>query len=456
MFRSLARRLTPPPTPDRPDPLPRIFDVHPLQLSRWLDEAWIAGGLVPDVGDTGTPSAAAFLGDPQIVAAIDLPAPTQPGGAFPVPSGIDTGAPETFNGAPLDPPPPPLRGQPTPASGLVADHLVYAYLVESTGVFEVLAEVVRRLSVGETLNQLSAESHRWARTTEELFFRDPPLYSIQGVLSELRPDQRVNRRNAYWRMFGLEPPHPVPARWLRPGVADGSWKLDVGDGVNSGFREKWTELLRQVWLGRENANNGIGPNATDREYIATLCEALRDMMAMRRRGGLLAREELAHVSTLAWFHLTLERDFPIVRDLDAQAPGTAERLQKVAARVGMTPAPRSRELFELADLMSALLRAIELGVFSTGPAVELMYLNLGTNQTLLTDMNRIIDLWQSATGDRVKDRPSGAAQPLRLPSPSAGRVPSPPAPAGGRPPAPVPPAPPVPPSPALTGQNGRG
>ncbi len=37
-------------------------------------------------------------------------------------------------------------------------------------------------------------------------------------------------------------------------------------------------------------------------------------------------------------------------------------------------------------------------------------------------MRDVIDLWQSATGDRVKDRPIGnpqvlsAAQPLRLPS----------------------------------------
>jgi hypothetical protein len=84
--------------------------------------------------------------------------------------------------------------------------------------------------------------------------------------------------------------------------------------------------------------------------------------------------------------------------------------------------PRSRELFELADLMSGLLRAIELGVFSTGPAAELLYLNLGTNTTLLTDMNRTVDLWQSATGDRVKDRPVGSAQPLRLPSPGPGRA----------------------------------
>jgi hypothetical protein len=203
----------------------------------------------------------------------------------------------------------------------------------------------------------------------------------------------------------------------------------------------------------ENANNGIGPNATDREYIALLCDALRDMMALRRRGGLLAREEFSYVSTLSWFHLTLEDNFPIIVDLSAQAPGPAERLEKLAARVGMTPAPRSRELFELADLMSGLLRAIELSVFSTGTSVELLYLNLGTNTTLLTDMNRVIDLWQSATGDRVKDRPSGSAQPLRLPSPASGPGRSTPPPAAVRALAPTPQAAPTA---VLAAQNGHG
>lgn len=432
MFRSLARLLVQPAD---------VFALHPLQLSRWLDEAWVAGALVPQVGDTATPATSAFIGEPRVIPAIDLPLPPAAGSPFPAPSGITRLAVGTFSGTPFPAPvlPP---GQPQPVQGLIADHLVYAFLVESTGAFEVMAEVVRRLSVGETLNQLEPDSYQWARTTEELFFRDPPLYSIQGVLSEVRPDQRVNRRNAYWRMFGLEPPHPVPSRWLRPGVTEGSWKQDVGDGVNSTFRERWTELLRQVWLGMENANNGIGPNATDREYIATICEALRDMMGMRRRGGLLAREEFAHVSTMSWFHLTLSDNFAIVRDLDAQAAGPAERLEKLAARVGMTPAPRSRELFELADLMSGLLRAIELGVFSTGTAAEALYLNIGTNATLLTDMNRTIDLWQSATGERVKDRPSGSAQPLRLPTPSGGTTA--PQPDGVRPPISV-----------LAGQNGH-
>jgi hypothetical protein len=175
------------------------------------------------------------------------------------------------------------------------------------------------------------------------------------------------------------------------------------------------------------------------------------MMALRRRGGLLAREEFAYVSTMSWFHLTLEDNVPIVVDLSAQGPGPAERLQKLAARVGMTPAPRSRELFELAGLMSGLLRSIELSVFSSGPSVELLYLNLGTNTTLLTDMNKIIDLWQSATGDRVKDRPSGSAQPLRLPTPSGGGAAPPPN--GVRSPAPLGSPPSIG---VLAGQNGHG
>ena len=43
-------------------------------------------------------------------------------------------------------------------------------------------------------------------------------------------------------------------------------------------------------------------------------------------------------------------------------------------------------------------------------------------------MNRIIDLWQSATGDRVKDRPAGQpAQPVRLPTPTGAPTATPPA-----------------------------
>ena len=317
------------------------------------------------------------------------------------PSGINPADVGTFNGAVFSGTVP-----------LVWDHLSYAYLIECTGVFEVMAEVVRRFAVGETLNTLSADGTRWVRATEELFYREPPLFAISGIASEARPDLRVTRRNNYWRMFGMEPPHPVPGRWRRYGYVEQGWRADTGEGVNAGFREKWTELLRQVWLGFENARNGIGPNATDREYVAFLCQSLRDMMTMRRRGGQLAREEFVHVTTMSWFHLTLETDTPIVVDLKAEATNPADRLAKIAARVGMSPAARAYELFELADLMSSMLRAIELGLFDRGEDAETLYLPIVGNEGLVRDMNRIIDLWQSATGDRVKDRP---AQPVRVP-----------------------------------------
>jgi hypothetical protein len=400
MFRNLARLIPAPANLGPAGPAIQVFRVHPFQLSRWLEEAWIAARTVPEFG-TRTVNALPFLGSDQIVDVLDLPAPSASSVNPPFPSGINPADVGTFNGQVFSGTVP-----------LVWDHLAYAYLLECTGVIEVMAEVVRRFAVGETLNTLSADGTRWVRATEELFYREPPLFAISGITSEARPDLRVTRRNNYWRMFGMEPPHPVPTRWRKLGYAEQGWRADTGEGVNSGFREKWTELLRQVWLGIENARNGIGPNATDREYVAFLCQSLRDMMTMRRRGGQLAREEFVHVTTLSWFHLTLETDTPIVVDLKAEATNPADRLAKIAERVGMSAAPRSYELFELADLMSALLRAIELGLFDRGEDAETLFLPITGNEGLIRDMNRIIDLWQSATGDRVKDRP---AQPARVP-----------------------------------------
>jgi hypothetical protein len=422
MFRSLAQLFATTDGQQRND----VFLVHPLQLSRWLDEAWGAAATVPsfDPNGEGKPP---FLGSDEIIEALDLPDPLPPNTQAPGPSGVTREDPDVFTNQVFDFDQVPQFETP----GLIADHLSYAYLIESTGVFEIMADVVRRLVVGETLDTLSAAGTKWLRATEELFFREPPLFSICGVLSDVRPQDRVNRLNAYWRMFAMEPPHPIPARWARPPGVDGPqpWKADTGGGVNTDFREKWAELLRQVWLGIENQNNGIGPNATDAEYIAFLAKALRDMLGMRRRGGQLAREEFCYVATMSWFHLTVESDTPIVIDLKAQGTSAADRLAKIAQRVGMAPAARSRELFELSDLMSALLRAIELGLYDTGEAAQTLFLRFGTNDRVVSDMNRIIDLWQSATGERVKDRPPGnvvgarpgsSAQPVRLPTPSPG------------------------------------
>jgi hypothetical protein len=388
--------------------------VHPIQLSRWLDEAWAGAALVPEL-PIGTASInAPFLGDAGIIGALDLP---QLPSALLAPSGIDPPDAGGFSG----------QVEPSTAGGvgLLWHHLSYAYLIESTGAFEVFAEVVRRLVAGETLGTLSLDGASWVRATEELFFRDPPLFSIAGIVSEARPLSRVTRRNAYWRMFGFDLPHPLPST-LPGGERQRDWKAQVGLGVNADFRAKWAELLRQVWHGLENFSNTSGSNPTDPSYIAFLCESLKDMQNNRRRGGLLAREEFVHVTVLSWFHLTLQTDSPIVRDLKAEATSPADRLALIAQRVGLTPAARSRELFELAEKMSSVLRAIELGLFDDPTAAATLF---NATTTLGNEMRDLINLWQSATGERVKDRPFGAvappdAQPLRLPSPAPAMSPS--------------------------------
>ena len=417
MFLSLAKLFT-----DAGGTRDQVLLVHPLQLSRWLDEAWGAASLVPEL-PVGFPSTnAPFLGDAAVVDALDLPTqpppPFLPQPSFLLqPSGIVPPDAESWDS---------VTGPPGPGVGLFWHHLAYAYLVESTGVLEIFTEVVRRLTAGEALGTLSPDSVKWVRATEELFLREPPLFSISGVQSEVRPHARVNRRNAYWRMFGLDLPHPLPAT-LGGDPSRHDWKAHAGLGVNTDFRAKWSEFLRQVWLGQENFLNTSGANPTDPSYVAFLCNALKDSMNNRRRGGLLAREEFVYVTVLSWFHLTLEADSPIIVDLQARATSPADRLAMVAQRVGMAPAPRSRELFDLAEPVSSVLRAIELGLFDDPVAAATLF---DRNTTLGVEMGDLVNLWQSATGDRVKDRPVGgpvpnSAQPLRVPAPA----PAPPPPA---------------------------
>ncbi|KRE71773.1 hypothetical protein [Arthrobacter sp. Soil762] len=415
MFRTLAR-LVVDPTLLNPAAIPNpdvVFAHNPRQLSRWLEEVFAVNGVVKYFPNPAPPLTAS-TGQQAVINGLKMP----PGLLTELPSAITQGTaiPPGYKVNPL-------LGTTTP---LPWDHLIYAFLLENTGIVEILGEVVRRYKVGETLAPPSVQTLVWARNTEELFFRDPPAFHILGVSSQLRPDARVNRRNAYWRMFGRDLSHPP----LGAPLEGQPWKRDVGAGTNARFFDIWEELLRQVWQGILNDRNQGGPNATDRSYIAYLCQSLSEMLTMRRRGGMLAQEEFAYVTMLNWFHLTVEYETPVVRDLKAEA-GTngnpADRLAAIGARVGITPPRESRELFELAGLLSPLMWFIENGAFNDESDAEMLYhSNLVPNPVVADAMIRIIDLWQSATGTRIKDptvvsvspdarRP---AQPLRLPEPT--------------------------------------
>jgi hypothetical protein len=401
----------------------KVFRLHPNQIAYLVDEIWDSARRTPQIPDPSGEKDLVFFArffDDTVLDALDLP--TQPGDdpffptdgldAFLAPSGVNTTGPFEWSGRPNELFCPPLLWH----------HLSYAYVLESTGIVEIFAEVVRRLVVGETMGVLSPDSIAWLRATEQLFFRDLPGFSVASVLSEVRPFDRTNRRNAYWRMFGLDLAHAVPPLWAGSGpLAD--WKGLTGP-VNHDFRQKWSELLRQIWIGVENRANVTGANPADPSYIALLARALKDLLGNRRRGGALAREEFAYVTMLNWFHLTVDSDTSVIVDLQAQASSAADRLGALGQKVGITPALRSRELFDLAEPMSTLLRGIELGLFDTEATAATLF----TDKTnIFRDVLDTINNWQSATGERVKESPARplpmGGQPLRVPVPAAAPAP---------------------------------
>src|SRR5215469_1639883 len=279
------------------EPSSLVFQVHPLQLSRWLELAWTFSSSGKIQWATLTPETP-FLGDPHIVDTLAVPNQPEHLLTTDLASGLASAGVPPFNpalyrlGLAL--------GESLPL-GIPWDHLIYALLIENTGVYEILAEVLRRYVLGETLEVPSLETEQWLRGTEELFFRGPPLFHIFGLTSDLRPDMRIVRRNAYWRMFGMDLAHPLPPTYPAPAGGEPPWKRDVGV-ANVRFRELFVEFLREVWIGMENLNNSSGAKPTDDAYISELSKKLRDLLALRRRNGMLAREEFVHVCTLSWFH----------------------------------------------------------------------------------------------------------------------------------------------------------
>ncbi len=372
MFRKLAGLVFGPP-PAAQQAAERVLSIHPIQLSRFLEEVWVARS-------------------PSLLTPTDLEIPpTIPAVALERDSGIATSIIPAAN-LPNYPP-------------TIWDHLIYAYMVENTRVYEIFRRVLEEYAYGERLSVASIAGQRWLRTTEQLFYRDNPPFQIYSLASWIRPDIRAVRRNAYQRMFGLDLNHGSDDN--RP------YPYPRAAAANTDFVTTFEELLREVWRALENLRNAIGPNQTDIATIANLARTLYDMLRVRRQEniGNLARDELFHVSTMSWFHLTLEYDTPIVVDLKAEASSAAERLQKIGERVGLPAHSRSDSYFYLADNVSLLLREIELGTFNTTARAPGLF-QPGVFQDAI---QQTITHWSIATGRDVKVRPVTVAAPQPTP-----------------------------------------
>jgi hypothetical protein len=278
--------------------------------------------------------------------------------------------------------------------GVRWDHLMYAFMIGNTRIRPIFRRVVHELLHGEKLGVPSEATQLWLRNTEELFFREPPPFSITTITSSVRPSLDTTEREMYHRVFGMD---------LNHGNDDNSpYEYVKVPAANKEFVTTFEELLQEGWIGFIYRPTTSGANPTDDAKIEDLARQLNSQLLDRRRFGNLSREEFYLVAMMSWFHLTVENTgLPIIRDLRAEGTTPEQVLFKIAQLVGLPANGLADHYFQIADAISAVLIAIETGTLQVPGAARAFYDPTVPN-SLSGAMNTIITHWSAITGHDVK------------------------------------------------------
>jgi hypothetical protein len=279
------------------------------------------------------------------------------------------------------------------------DHLIYAYLIENTRIYDIFQAVVHAYQHGEQLQVPSPATQRFVRNTEYLLYADPAPTTVWNLTSHTRKDEYAHRMTHYWRAFGLDLSHVNE-------IAD-THHYEKPAAANIDFIPTLETLMGEVWRGIANARNLAGANETDNEAVRRSARQLYDMLTTRRLYGNFAREEFRAVALMSWLHLAVMFNSPVVVDLRAEASSPELRLAKIGERVGIKTHPESQALFLLSQPASFLMVAIEQGLFNGPLGAQSLYLIPRIQRV----MEVIIDQYGTAMGRDVKARPVAVVQP---------------------------------------------
>ncbi len=377
-----------------------LFLYTPLQISALVETVWRNRYNAASANFTPWPQwmTAALLsptdpggGNPNFISGYTFPSSPAPGAGnpqwpFPLPSGGAFVSPDQLPGVALG------------AGGVVQptnwDHLIYAYLIENTRIFDIFARLLETYAFSEDLETPSPAAQNFWRNTEYLIYGDGMPSMIWNTTSRARRDEIANRQTVYNWMFGIDVSHAVELAKEHP--------YRKPTASNRDFFPTFEAFASQVWGGIMNAKNSSGANSTDPVAIATAARRLYDMMATRRINGNLSREEFRAVSVMSWLHLAVSYDSPAVVDLKATASSPEQRLAKLAARVGLNAHTRAKPLFDLAQPFSFLMQSIELGAFNDPGGAALLYNIIPPNNVAELNAEIVIDQYGLATGRDLK------------------------------------------------------
>lgn len=270
------------------------------------------------------------------------------------------------------------------------NHLIYAYMIENTRIYEIFEKVIFEYFHGEKLGfPMQPGTVRWLRTAEELFYRSSSNFLMQSFVSNIRSDIRASRRNAYYRLLGMD---------LNHGTGGASnYPYYKPTAANKEFVALFEELLSEVWIGIAYETSIAGPNPIDDAKMEDLIRRIRELLTTRKQAGNLAREEFYHVATMSWMHLTLfVDDAPVIQDMGISAESPAERLKQMGDRVGYPAHPKADAFFQMAEEISQILVCIE-HLDPLDP--DVFY---AQNGVLRDPSETVITQWSIATGKDIK------------------------------------------------------
>lgn len=292
-----------------------------------------------------------------------------------------------------------------PVTNPAWDHFGFSYLLENTRMIQIVRRVVREFRLGEGLGVASVATQRWLDVTETMLYAAHNPVAAWLSTSLVRPDAEAVRRNAYWRLFGMD---------LAFGTEENKpFVYEKAAAANTTFVVVFEELLFELWQAITNIRNLAGVNAADDDRIYRLAEQLQFMLRSRRQRAMLAREELAANLVVGWIQLSLDSNTPVVVDLRAQATSPADRLKVIGERVGLPAHSKSAALMSMAADFSLLLRTIEAGVIAGPQFSWVLYASVPPPGSppppagpapLGPNARRVITEWSAATGRDIKSR----------------------------------------------------
>lgn len=305
-------------------------------------------------------------------------------------------------------------------------HLMYAYLIENTRLLQIIERFLEKYITDEELGIASNNQVvNWIQNAESLFFNTSSQIGA-GVRSQVRPRTDATRRNAYWRMFGMD-------------LAFGDINTENNAAVyskakssNQQFVPLFEKYLAEIWQGYINARNSSGENRSDVNVIVDLALQLKELLNARRgdvAGNTyanlsLSKEEFYSVLITSWFTFIISDNTPVVDYLNCTSSTIGERLLKIGNKVGIPAHSKCQYLFEMAGAAASILTSIEVGGFLDNAAdvqTILSSLNpppavppLPVYSNFMTNFLTVINNWEKATGHKIKNPEANITGTVRI------------------------------------------